>query len=306
MANILNQAYDAVKGVKDDFANTNVYNSKPIGSYNFTLTVEGIYDIPLRSVKVMQKQNNFEKIREGGVNDYVHLKRMPITEPFVFQVEKYLSNSVLDPLANGAELTLPVFLKIQHGQGSERKGMEDTDAARVYMFTGCVVMGKEYGELNAEKSALATEVVTIGYKEMFIIPSLWALGGDSYGADVISDSDYTKIKNAQKTNASKQTSDADLKKAQQKLEEERKARAEANKNARKNAKYTTAEDLERAQKEAEEARKKRIEDNKKAREENEDIIKQRDAREKKPTSSDASSDTAGSATGTGTASSGNN
>lgn len=306
MANKLTQAYDAVKGVKDDFANTNVYNSKPIGSYNFTLTVEGIYDIPLRSVKVMQKQNNYEKIREGGVNDYVHLKRMPITEPFVFQVEKYLSNSVLDPLANGAELTLPVFLKIQHGQGSERKGMEDTDAARVYMFTGCVVMGKEYGELNAEKSALATEVVTIGYKEMFIIPSLWALGGDSYGADVISDSDYTKMKNAQKTNASKQTSDADLKKAQQKLEEERKARAEANKNARKNAKYTTAEDLERAQKEAEEARKKRIEDNKKAREENEDIIKQRDAREKEPTSSDASSDTAGSATGTGTASSGNN
>lgn len=158
-------------GIWDD--SSNVYRSKPVNNFNFILHVEAIYNIPLKSVRMFQKNNKFEYIKEGGVNDYVHMKRMPITEPFTFQVERYISNSVLDPLANGAELMLPVILKVQKSDH-----MEDTDCARLYVFTGCVVMGKEYGELNAERSGLATEVVTIAYKELFVLPNFAALGGD--------------------------------------------------------------------------------------------------------------------------------
>jgi hypothetical protein len=37
---------------------------------------------------------------------------------------------------------------------------------RTYTFTGCTVMSKEYGELNAESSGLHTETTTIGYREL--------------------------------------------------------------------------------------------------------------------------------------------
>ena len=159
-------------GIQDE---SNIYRSDPVSNYNFALTVEAIYDIPLKSVRPIVKNNNYERIREGGINDYVHLKRMPITEPFTIQVERYAGNSILDPLANGAELTLPVILKVAKSTGA----YHDNNTARIYVFTGCTVMGKEYGELNAERSGLCTEIITIAYREMVIIPNVTNLGGDA-------------------------------------------------------------------------------------------------------------------------------
>lgn len=181
-----------------------LYSADPVNSFNFVLRVEGVFDIPLRSVRAFTKNNNYEKIREGGLNDYVHMKRMPIQDIFSFQVERYISNSLTDPLANGAILTLPVILKIQKSTYNKTYGSRNsltdtsdalskasavldetgTDCARIYVFTGCVVMGKEYGELNAERSGLATEVVTIGYKELFVLPNIAALGGEDTGFGV--------------------------------------------------------------------------------------------------------------------------
>lgn len=153
--------------------------SIPIGSYSFILRVEGVYEIPVKGVRAFQKQNNYEKIKEGGVNDFVHLRRMPIQEPFTIQIERYVSNSFFDPLANGSELMLPLILQVL--KTADIKGGYNADSdkntGKVFVFTGCTVMGKEYGELNAEQSGLATETVTIGYKEMFIFPNMAALGG---------------------------------------------------------------------------------------------------------------------------------
>lgn len=144
------------------------YAGYPATSFSFSLRVEAAYDIPVKAVRGFAKNNNYEKIQQGGVNDYVVMKRKPIQEPFTFQVERYISNVPTDPLANGAELILPVFLTVDKQFGDA--------AARVYMFTGCVVTGKEYGELNAEKPGLATEIVTIAYRELFILPNITALG----------------------------------------------------------------------------------------------------------------------------------
>ncbi len=42
-------------------------------NYNFMLRVEGIYDLPCRSVHSFTKENEFEFVQEGGLNDYVHM-----------------------------------------------------------------------------------------------------------------------------------------------------------------------------------------------------------------------------------------
>lgn len=172
-----------------------IYKSDPVGSFNFVLTVEGIYDIPLKSVRAFQKVNQYEKIREGGVNDYVHLKRAPIQDAHTIQFERYVSASLVDPLANGAELTVPVILWLNRAANNgltdaEKNGTDysdddyDTSSVRLYIFTGCTVMSKEYGALDAEKSGLATEVVTMGYKELYIVPNLYTFFGG--GTDITS------------------------------------------------------------------------------------------------------------------------
>ena len=168
---------------KDNIEQNALYKGSALPNFNFILRVEFAYDIPCKSVKAFSKKNAYEHIQEGGVNDYVLLKRKPITEPFEFQIERYATNSLTDPLANGAELTAPVFLMVKYHQTGNDNVFSDftqDNNGRFYMFTGCVVTGKEYGELNAERSGLLTEIVTISYREMYVLPSLMSLGGGTF------------------------------------------------------------------------------------------------------------------------------
>ena len=130
----------------------------PLVNYNFMLRVEGVFDLPCKTVHSFTKENEYEYIQEGGLNDYVHMRRKPITKPFTFTVERYVGTDYYDPLQNGTELTLPVILMIT------RYGNHFEVTKRAYVFTGCTVMSKEYGELNSERSGLHTEKIVIGYR----------------------------------------------------------------------------------------------------------------------------------------------
>ncbi len=137
------------------------YGRNPAVNFNFMLRVEGIYDLPCKSVRAFQRENEYELIQEGGLNDYVHMRRKPISKPFTFQVERYVGVDILDPLTSGTDLVLPVILFV-----NRYSVYGDFLPVRMYVFTGCTVMSKEYGELNAEKSGLLTETTTIAYREM--------------------------------------------------------------------------------------------------------------------------------------------
>ena len=132
-------------------------------SFNFMLLVDGGIEIPLKSVQPFARENEYEPIQEGGMNDYVYLKRKPISQPFKLVVERYVDYTLTlaDPLSNGTELLLPLLLFIGNNTGGS------ATYARYYTFTGAVVMGKQYGGLDAEKSGLLTETVTFGYNHMF-------------------------------------------------------------------------------------------------------------------------------------------
>lgn len=142
----------------------NLKTVHPTGNFNFILRVEAVYDLPCKSVRAFQRENEYEMIQEGGLNDYVHMRRKPISKPFTFQVERYVGAEFFDPLSNGTELILPVMLLVN------RYHLKDWDMpARIYIFTGCTVMAKEYGGLSAEESGLLTETTTIAYQEMFCV-----------------------------------------------------------------------------------------------------------------------------------------
>ena len=128
----------------------------PLVNYNFNLQVEGIYNLPCKSVRVFQRENEYEYLQEGGLNDYVHMLRKPISKPMTFQVERYVGIDIL---------------MVSRYQGEGDNGVLDLSDSmqRMYTFTGCTVMAKEYGELNAERSGLLVETTTIAYREMLCI-----------------------------------------------------------------------------------------------------------------------------------------
>ncbi len=159
------------------YSNTIVSNTGKIvtPAFNFILRVEGVIDVPCRAVKNLRRENEFEYIQEGGLNDYVHLKRKPISRPFTFQVERYAGTDTVDPLALGTELTLPIILLVydrpQMSDGTS--ALSAVDAHRYYTFTGCTVTAKDYGELNSEHSGLLVETTTIAFREMACVDSAW-------------------------------------------------------------------------------------------------------------------------------------
>ncbi len=156
-------------------------NLKPTVNFNFMLRVEGIYDIPCKSVKVFRKENEYDYIQEGGINDYVHMVRKPISKPFTIQIERYVGLDFVDKLALGTRLWLPMFLNV--GRYLHPAFFLPD---RQYIFSGCEVISKEYGELNAERSGLLTETTTIYFETMYTINSpfdgerkTWEFDGNS-------------------------------------------------------------------------------------------------------------------------------
>ncbi len=155
----------------DTYSNLLAYNQglTVMPSMHFMLRVEAAIDVPCRAIRNLRRENEFEYIQEGGLNDYVHLKRKPISRPFTFQVERYAGTDTVDPLALGTELTLPLILFVYDRPLSANF----VDAHRYYTFTGCTVTAKDYGELNSERSGLLVETTTIAFREMACIDTPW-------------------------------------------------------------------------------------------------------------------------------------
>ena len=137
-----------------------------LSNFRFVLKVDGAFDVPLKSVRAFNRENEYDYIQEGGLNDYVHMRRKPISKPYTLVVERYVPASlgINDPLTSGVELLLPLLLFV-----GKNTGGSTMNYSRYYAFTGAVVMSKEYGGLDAERAGMLTESITIGYNQMFCI-----------------------------------------------------------------------------------------------------------------------------------------
>lgn len=139
-----------------------VRGNDPLAGYNFLLRVEAKYDLACKSVWAFRIENEYDYIQEGGRNDYVHIRKKPASKPPELTIERYVVSDDVDPLPVGAVLEQPLLLLVS------RKLNQFEKADRSYAFTGCVVTGKEYKEMDAESSELLTEKVTIAYQELFV------------------------------------------------------------------------------------------------------------------------------------------
>jgi len=145
--------------------------SNPLAGFNFIVRVELITDVPCKSVRAFARELEYDLIQEGGLNDYVHMRRKPITKPFTLEIERYCGVDFFDPFPLGADLALPLLLLVNRTAGPLAV------PGRTYIFTGCTVMKKTYGELNGAQSGLLTDTITLAYRELLVVttPMLGAI-----------------------------------------------------------------------------------------------------------------------------------
>lgn len=133
---------------------------KPAVNCNFLLRVDGIYDLPCKKIGSIVQELEYDAIQEGGVNDYVHLRRKPVSHPYTLEIERYIYAGYFDPLTLGKRLEMPLVLYVSRYAGRFIKPI------RTFTFSGCVVTGKTYGELEAAGSGLLTETTKISYQRL--------------------------------------------------------------------------------------------------------------------------------------------
>lgn len=135
----------------------------PLVNYHFLLRVDAVYDLPCRKISGFEQEIEYENIQSGGVNHYVYLRQKPTTKPYSFKVERYIGANYFDPLPVGKQPQLPILLYVS------RSFYNFTKPKQTFTFTGCTVLSKSYGELDAEKSGLMSETTTIAYQQMHLV-----------------------------------------------------------------------------------------------------------------------------------------
>ncbi|SFK91603.1 hypothetical protein SAMN05216390_10559 [Lachnospiraceae bacterium KH1T2] len=134
----------------------------PVVGVNFMLRVNAVIDLPLRKVHGFQEEFEYETIQQGGSNEYVEIRQKPISRVKTFQVEYYVGKEYIDTLALGTSFSIPLLLMISKKAGN----FDFKNITRIYTFTGCTVISRSYGELDAERAELVVETATIAYERM--------------------------------------------------------------------------------------------------------------------------------------------
>ncbi len=131
--------------------------NKAYPNMNFVLLVEG-REAACKSVRAFEQEAEYDTIQEGGINDYVHIRLKPFSKSITFQMERYRTaneNGSEELLNVGTALKQDMVLMVSSVQGDFKNPVAQ------FTFSGCIVTGKHYSELEAEKSGLLTETITI-------------------------------------------------------------------------------------------------------------------------------------------------
>lgn len=139
--------------------------NNPVINSNFLLRVDAIFDLPCKRIGSIKYDYEYESIQAGGENDYVYLRRKHASSPYTVEIERYVGENFYDPLPVGRQPVLPIVLYVS------RYANDFKHVRRTYTFTGCTVIGKTYGELDAEKSGLVVETTRLAFQKVSVLDS---------------------------------------------------------------------------------------------------------------------------------------
>ena len=137
----------------------------PLLNCNFSLRVNGITDLPLKSVHGFETAYEYDYIQEGGLNEFVHFRRKQASSAYKLEIERYVGTGDSDPLSLGKSFEIPLMLFVS------RKTGNFVFADRTYVFIGAIVSAKSYGELDAKMGGdvLLVDRTTILYQKLLCV-----------------------------------------------------------------------------------------------------------------------------------------
>ena len=133
----------------------------PYLSFRFLVEIKGLIKGGFSEVSGLQAETEFEEIREGGVNDYVH-KLPKITKyPNITLKRGIIDSDVLwkwhQDVVNGKVERKTVFIILKDSEGNEKWRWEFDDAYPV-KWTG--------PDLKADSSTVAVETLELAHNGM--------------------------------------------------------------------------------------------------------------------------------------------
>lgn len=153
-----------------------LYGTQPLINYHFLLRVDAVTDVACKKVEAFANEAEFEYLQEGGVNGYVHMLQKPTTAPKILQIECYANNNLTSTFTVGSRKTLPIILYV-----SKQANNIDTNYAKQFIFTGCVIKKKTNGALDAEQGGLITDIVEIAFETVTVVNNPTAEQSSEWG-----------------------------------------------------------------------------------------------------------------------------
>ena len=128
---------------------------RPVSSNRFSVTI-GPITMSFSKIKNISKQIQYDVLKEGGVNDYVHIMQKAYSQPHKLVLEKGLGDSsimsMLVPALVGKKLPFPGTINIKNSKG---------DNVATYTFDSPIIVKWQLGELNALENKVLIESMEI-------------------------------------------------------------------------------------------------------------------------------------------------
>lgn len=131
--------------------------ARPVGGNRFTVSI-GPITMSFSRIRNITKQIEVDVLKEGGVNDYVHVLQKPYTTPHKLIFEHGLCESsvfsMLTPLLVGKRLPLSGTISVKNAKG---------EMVSSYSFGEPIILKWEIGDLDAMSNKVLIESLEVAH-----------------------------------------------------------------------------------------------------------------------------------------------
>ena len=133
----------------------------PLAAYTFRVFL-GVMEFGFSKVSGLGREAETTIYQEGGINDRVHVLRVPTKTPGTLRMERGAYAGECIPLyLAGERLILPMLIEVRSPEG---------ELGKFYTLTGLVVKKWEAGELDALQNTILIDRFELQYEHLLVTP----------------------------------------------------------------------------------------------------------------------------------------
>ncbi len=140
--------------------------SRPVSGNRFSVWI-GQFSMSFSKIRNISREIEVEVLKEGGVNDYVHILQKSYSSPHKLIFERGLCESSIlsnpTPLLVGKRLPFPGIINVHDAKG---------EIMASYSFSEPIILKWELGDLDAMQNSILIETLEVAHS------GIWASTGE--------------------------------------------------------------------------------------------------------------------------------